>query len=100
MSPCEKQSAFKEKLLQWIRRVKKANVVNFSSLEETLGKNASLPPDLVSDIAERLQLFCTEYDGHFLCGELQTYDYWIRHSFKLTLKDIDDDSDILKNFID
>ena len=40
---CEKLSVFKEKLLLWIRRIRKIeNLVNFSSLEETFSKNALL----------------------------------------------------------
>ena len=38
---CEKLSAFQEKLLQWVRRIKKGNLVNFSSLEETVTEDTS-----------------------------------------------------------
>ena len=72
---CEKLSAFKEKLQLWIRRVKQGNFVNFPSLQEKLKESASLHPDLVSTIAEHLQILSTAFDGYFSCGELQTYDY-------------------------
>ena len=38
---CEKLSAFKKKLQLYIRRVKKRNLVNFPSLQETLEESAS-----------------------------------------------------------
>ena len=66
---CEKLSAFKEKLQLWIRRVKQGNFVNFPSLQETLKESASLHPDLVSTIAEHLQILSTAFDGYFSCGE-------------------------------
>ena len=95
---CEKLSAFKEKLQLCIRRVKKGNLVNFPSLQETLEESASLYPPLVSTIAEHLQILSTAFDGYFSCGEIQTCDYWIRHPFKVNLEEIDDNnSDIIAN---
>ena len=97
---CEKLSAFKEKLQLWIRRVKQGNFVNFPSLQEILKESATLHPDLVSTIAEHLQILSTAFDGYFSCGELQTCDYWIRHPFKVKLEDIDNNSDIMEDIID
>ena len=97
---CEKLSAFKEKLQLCIRRVKKGNLVNFSSLQETLEESASLHPPLVSTIAEHLQILSTAFDGYFSCGEIQTCDYWIRHPFKVNLEKINDNSDIIEDLID
>ena len=71
---CYKQSAFKEKLLLWIRRIKKGNLVNFPSLEETITVDAFLHPNFASKIVKHLQLLCTFFDGYFSCGELQTCD--------------------------
>ena len=97
---CDKLSAFKEKLQLWIRRVKQGNFVNFPSLQETLKESATLHTDLVSTIAEHLQILSTAFDGYFSCGELQTCDYWIRHPFKVKLEDIDDSNDIMEDLID
>ena len=100
LDACEKLSAFKEKLLLWIRCVKKGNLVNFPSLEETLTKDASLHPHFLSKIVEHLQLLCISFDGYFSCGELQTCDHWIRYPFRMNSEDINDDSDITEDLID
>ena len=97
---CEKLSAFKEKLQLSIRRVNEGNFINFPSLQETLKESASLHPDLVSIIAEHLQILSTAFDGYFSCGELQTCDYWIRHPFKVKLEDTDDSSNLMEDLID
>ena len=97
LDACEKLSAFRENLLLWISRVKKGNLVNFSSLEETLTEDASLHPHFLS---KHLQLLCISFDGYFSCGELQICDHWIRHPFRMNLEDIDDDSDITEDLID
>ena len=95
---CEKLSAFKEKLQLCIRHIKKGNLVNFPSLQETLQESVSLHPPLVSTIAEHLQILSTAFDGYFSCGEIQTCDYWIRNPFKVNMEEIDDNS--LYAFID
>ena len=68
---CEKLSAFKEKLLQWTRRIKKGNLVNFPFPEETLMEDASLHPYFASKIVEYLRLLCTSFNSYFSCGEHQ-----------------------------
>ena len=93
-------SAFKEKLQLCIRRVKKGNLVNFPSLQETLEESAFLHPPLVSTIAEHLQILSTAFDGYLSCGEIQTCDYWIGHPFKVNLEEIDDNNDIMEDLID
>ena len=97
---CEKLSAFEEKFLLWIRVIKKGNMVNFPSLEETLTEDAFLHPHFASKIVEYFQLLGALFDGYFSCGELQTCDHWIRHPFRMNLEDIDNDSDIMKDLID
>ena len=67
---CEKLSVFKEKPQLYIRRVKKGNLVIFSSLQETFEESAFLHPHLVSTIAEHLQILSSAFDGYFSCGEI------------------------------
>ena len=69
---CEKLSAFKEKLLLWIRHIKKGNWVNFLSLEETLTEDAFLHLHFASKFVEHLPLLCTSFDSYFSYGDLQT----------------------------
>ena len=95
---CEKLSAFKEKTLLWIKRIKKENFINFPSLEERLMEGASVHPDFASQMVEHLQLLCTSFVGYFLCGELQTCGHWVRHPFKMNSENIDD-SDTTKDRI-
>ena len=78
LDACEELSAFKNKLLLWIRRIKKENLVYFPSLEETLTEDASLHPDFALKIVEHLQLLCTLFDDYLSCEELQTCNHWIR----------------------
>ena len=100
ISACEKLSGFKEKLQLWIRCIQKKYFVNFPSLQEKLKETASLHRDLVSTIVKHLLLLCTTFNGYFSCGKLQACDYWICNPFKLNLKDINDDSDIMEKLID
>ncbi|XP_071750018.1 protein FAM200C-like [Lepeophtheirus salmonis] len=93
-------AVFKDKTVLWIRRVKKGNLANFPSLEETVTEEASLYPDFVSKIVEHLQILCTSFDDYFPCGELQLCDNWIRHSFKQNMKDFEDDTYIKENLIE
>ncbi|CAB4058436.1 unnamed protein product [Lepeophtheirus salmonis] len=96
----EMLAVFKDKTVLWIRRVKKGNLANFPSLEETFTEEASLYPDFVSKIVEHLQILCTSFDDYFPCGELQLCDDWIRHSFKQNMKDFEDDTYIKENLIE
>uniref|UniRef100_UPI00358F06DC protein FAM200C-like n=1 Tax=Myxine glutinosa TaxID=7769 RepID=UPI00358F06DC len=96
----EKLVAFKEKLVLWIRRVTKGNLVNFPSLEGTVTEDASLQPGFVSTIIEHLQMLQTSFHGYFSCAELQACDNWIRHPFQINLEDIDDGSDVKADLID
>ena len=100
MTVSEKLAAFKEKNTLWIIRVKKGNLVNFPSLEETVMEDASPHPDCVSKVVEHLQTHCIQFGKYFSCGELQTYDNWIRDPFMQNLEDVDDDSDIKEDLID
>ena len=84
----------------FIRRVKKGNLADFPSLEETVTEDASLHPDLVSKIVEHLHILCTSFDDYFSCGELQPCDDWIRHPFKQNMEDVDDDSNIKEDLIE
>ena len=80
--------------------MKKGNLDNFPSLDETLTEGASLHSDFASKIVEHLQLLCTSFHGYFLCRELQTCDHWIRHPFRMNLEVIDNGSDIAEDLID
>lgn len=96
----EKLAAFKEKLALRIRRVKVRNLVNFPWLEETVVEDASLHPELVAKIVEHLQMLCTSFGSYFLCGELQTCDYWTLNPFKQNLEDIDDENNMKEHPLD
>ncbi|CAB4069232.1 unnamed protein product [Lepeophtheirus salmonis] len=52
----EKLATSKDKIVLWIRRVKKDNLANLPSLEETVTEDASLHPNFVSKIVEHLTL--------------------------------------------
>ena len=75
-------------------------MVDFPSLEETLTEDTFLHSDFASKIVEHLLLLSTLFDGYFSCGELQTYDHWVRHPFRMNSEGIDDDSDITEALID
>ncbi|XP_068207406.1 protein FAM200C-like [Palaemon carinicauda] len=96
----EKLAAFKEKLVLWMKRVKRGNLVNFSFLEETVTENSTLPPNFVAKIVEHMQMLCTSFDGYFSCGELQACNIWSLNPFMRNLEDVDDDGSIIEDLID
>ena len=89
-----KIGCIQRKFAFWIRRVNRGNLVNVPSLEETVVEDASLHPDFVSKDVEHQQTLCISFEKYFSCGELQTYDNWIRDPFMQNLEDVDDEKQL------
>ena len=81
----EKLNAFKEKLHIWCRRVKKGNLLNFSSFEEIVHNYESLIPRVCEEILDHLEIPSKSFHRYFGGGELETFEKWVMNPYFLNL---------------
>lgn len=102
MNCYEKLNAFKDKLYLWCQRVKKGNLSNFPSLEETVDDNesSSLIPSVCGEIVAHLEVLSTSFDRYFDVGKLESSKEWIMNPYAFDLNKMSDDVELKEDLIE
>ena len=98
----EKLNAFKEKLRVWSIRVKRGNLSNFPSLEETVVDKESpdLIPCVAAEVVAHLEVLLTSFDKYFDVGKLDSTEEWILDPYSFSLEKMSGDVEFEEELID